>query len=163
MLIKDSDICLFIPAFIICYLRMRKFFVLFFKVLCFPYFNDKTRLWVGSSVPLLNGNSRSEHDYEFEHFSVPLPPIPPPKEREDEDIALKFPLVLASCGPCKHPKQILSSALGNQLPLFWLGSVSFSNLFLFSFPLSPSSDAPFKKLTPKLTECEPCFATSKES
>ena len=49
---------------------------------------------------------------------LPLPPIPPPKEREDDEIALKFPLVLASCGPCKHPKQILSSALGNKLPLF---------------------------------------------
>ena len=60
-----------------------------------------------------------------------LAPIPPPKEREDEEIALKFPLVMASCGPCyhcKHPKQILSSALGNK-----------------------PSDAPFKKLTPKLS------------
>ena len=45
------------------------FFVLFFKVQCFPYFHDKTRSRVGSSVPLLNGNSRSEHDYEFEHFN----------------------------------------------------------------------------------------------
>ena len=44
-------------------------FVLFFKVQCFPCFHDKTRSRVGSSVPLLNGNSRSEHDYEFEHFS----------------------------------------------------------------------------------------------
>ena len=76
----------------------------------------------------------------------PLAPIPPPKEREDEEIALEFSLVLASCGPChhcKHPKQILSSALGNKLPLFWLGSVSFSNLFLFSSP-PPPSDSPFK-------------------
>ena len=53
--------------------------------------------------------------------NLPLPPTPPPKEREDEEIALKFPLVLASCGPCKHPKQILSSALGNKLPLFLTG------------------------------------------
>ena len=70
-------------------------------------------------------------------------------QKKDEEIALKFPLVLASCGPCKHPKQILSSALGKKLPLFWLGSVSFSNLFLFSFPPSPLP--PFKKLTPKLS------------
>ena len=101
------------------------------KVFCFlsfPYFHDKTRSRVGSSVPSLNGNSRSEHDYEFEHFSghslvfqnahwlhfgsdttlLPLPPIPSPKDREDEEIALNFPLVvLASCGTCKHPKQIL--------------------------------------------------------
>ena len=49
---------------------------------------------------------------------LPLPPIPPPKEREDEEIALKFPLVLATCGICKHPKQILLSALGNKLHLF---------------------------------------------
>ena len=48
--------------------KNEKFFVLFFKVKCFPYFHDKTRSRVGSSVPLLNGNSRSEHDYEFEHF-----------------------------------------------------------------------------------------------
>ena len=88
----------------------------FFKVQCFPYFQDKTRSRVGSSVPLLNGNSRSEHDYSFKPFSsrnsfffqmlidytldltssfLPLPPIPPTKEREDEEIALKFPLVLA--------------------------------------------------------------------
>ena len=52
---------------------------------------------------------------------LPLPTIPPPKEREDEEIALKFPQVLASCGPCTHPKQILSSALGNKLPLFLTG------------------------------------------
>ena len=76
-------------------------------------------------------------DYTLDLTPPPLPPIPPPKEREDEEIALKFPLVLASCGPCKHPKKILSSALGNKLPLFWLGSGSFSNLFLFSFPPPP--------------------------
>ena len=60
-------------------------------------------------------------DYTLDLTPTPLlalPPIPPPKEREDEEIALKFPLVLASCGPRKHPKQILSSALGNKLPLF---------------------------------------------
>ena len=45
------------------------FLFLFFKVQCFPYFHNKTRSRVGSSVPLLNGNSRSEHDDEFEHFS----------------------------------------------------------------------------------------------
>ena len=62
-------------------------------------------------------------------------PIPPPEEREDKEIALKFPLVLASCGPCKHPKQILSSALGNKLPLIWLGSVIF--VFIPPSPLPP--------------------------
>ena len=43
------------------------------KVFCFlsfPYFHDKTRSRVGSSVPLLNGNSRSEHDYEFEQLGL---------------------------------------------------------------------------------------------
>ena len=56
--------CLHYPLF-----KNEKVFVLFFKVQCFPYFHDKTRSRVGSSVPLLNGNSQSEHDYEFEHFS----------------------------------------------------------------------------------------------
>ena len=36
---------------------------------CFSCFHDKTRSRVGSSVPLLNGISQSEHDYEFEQFS----------------------------------------------------------------------------------------------
>ena len=78
-----------------------------FKVQCFPYFHDKTRSRVGSSVPSLNRNSRSEHDCEFELLAatfrsfkmlidyildltphlLPLPPIPPSKEREDEEIA----------------------------------------------------------------------------
>ena len=43
--------------------KNEKVFFIFFKV------HDKTRLRVGSSVPSLNGNSRSEQDYEFEHFS----------------------------------------------------------------------------------------------
>ena len=43
--------------------KNEKKIVSFFKVQCFPYFHNKTRLQVGSSVPLLKGNSRSEHDY----------------------------------------------------------------------------------------------------
>ena len=38
----------------------KNFFVLF-KVQCFPYFHDKTRSRVGSSVPLLNGNSTDQN------------------------------------------------------------------------------------------------------
>ena len=30
---------------------MRKFFVLFFKVQCFPYFRDKARSGVGTEIP----------------------------------------------------------------------------------------------------------------
>ena len=51
------------------YLLFKNEKVCFFKVQCFPYFHNKTRSRVGSSVPLLNGNPGSEHDYEFEHFS----------------------------------------------------------------------------------------------
>ena len=49
--------------------KKEKVFLVSFKVQCFPCFHDKTRSRVGSSIPLLNGNSRSEHVYEFQHFS----------------------------------------------------------------------------------------------
>ena len=77
------------------------------------------------------------------HFGSDTHPFPlslPPKEREDEEIALNC---WHSCGPCrhcKHPKQILSSAPGNKLPHFWLGSVSFQLfklIFDFISPIPP--------------------------
>ena len=49
--------------------KNEKVFCFVFKVQCFPCFHNKIRSRVGSSVPLLNENSQSEHDYEFEHFS----------------------------------------------------------------------------------------------
>ena len=138
---------------------MRKFFVLFFKVQCFPCFHDTTRSRVGSSVPLLNENSQSEHDYEFEHFSghkftfkmlidytldltpplLPLPPIPPSKEREDEETALKFPLLLAHVVIANTPIKFFSLHLGtNFLSFDWdLLAFSFSNLFLNPPPPPP--------------------------
>ena len=42
------------------------------KVFCFVFLRSNVSpisTINKSSVPLLNGNSRSEHDYEFEHFS----------------------------------------------------------------------------------------------
>ena len=94
---------------------------------------------------------------------LPLPPIPPSKEREHEEIALKFPLVLvlAHVIIANTPSKFFHLHLGtNFLSFDWdLLAFSFSNLFLFSSPprLLRSSHRP------KLTECEPCFTTSKES
>ena len=82
---------------------------------------------------------------------LPLPPIPPPKEREDEEIALKFPLVLANVVIANTPSKFFHLNLGTNFLSFDcdLLAFSFSNLFFFSSPLlPPSSDAPFKKLTP---------------
>ena len=92
----------------------------------------------------------------------PCPQSLPQKEREDEEIALKFPLalVLAHVVIANTPSKFFRLHLGtNFLSFDWdLLAFSFSNLFLF-----PPPDAPFKKLTPAKAECEPCFATSKES
>ena len=61
-------------------------------------------------------------DYTLD-LTPPSPQSLPQKEREDEEIAL-IPRTCTCTGPrrhCKHPKQILSSALGNKLPLFFTG------------------------------------------
>ena len=87
-----------------------QFFVLFFKVQCFPYFHDKTRSWVVSlcwteipnqnmimNLNILAATIRSFKmliDYALD-LTPPFSPIPPSKEKEDEEIAFKFPLVLA--------------------------------------------------------------------
>ena len=47
--------------------------------------------------------------------------------------------------------------------LFDWDLLAFQTYFSFHSPFPPSSYAPFEKLTPKLTEYEPCFAMSKES
>ena len=79
---------------------MREFFVLFFKVQCFPYFHDKTRSRVGipdqnmiMNLNILVATIRSFKiliDYSLD-LTPPFSPIPPPKEREDE--------VKAECEP----------------------------------------------------------------
>ena len=55
----------------------------------------------------------------------PLAPNPSLKRKRRRRNFFKIPTCTGPCCHCKHPKQILSSALGNKLPLFWLGSVSF--------------------------------------
>ena len=135
-----------------------RFIFYFFKVQCFPYFHDKTRSRVGSSalcwteIPdqnmIMNLNILAATVRSFKmliDYTLDLtPPISPcplsllqKKEKTRRRNCFKIPTSTASCGPCKHPKQILSSALGTNFLSFWLGSVSFSNLFLFSFPLPP--------------------------
>ena len=55
----------------------------------------------------------------------PLAPNPSLKRKRRRRNCFKIPTCTGPCRHCKHPKQILSSALGNKLPLFWLGSVGF--------------------------------------
>ena len=105
-------------------------------------------------------------DYTLD-LTTPFSPCPqslPQKEREDEEIALKFPLalVLVHVVIASTPSKFFRLHLGtNFLSFDWDPlAFSFSNLFLFS---PPPYNAPFKKITPAKTECEPCFTTSKES
>ena len=112
-------------------------------------------------------------DYTLDLTPTPLSPCPlslPQKRRRRN--CFKIPtstgIVVAHVIIANTPSKYFHLHLGtNFLSFDWdLLDFSFSN-FLFSFlpppPPPSSSDAPFKKLTPKLTECKPCFATSKES
>jgi len=132
------------------------------KVQCFPYFHDKTRSQVRSSVPLLNEIPDQNMIMNFNILAaivrsfkmlidctldltsplLPLPPIPPSKETEDEEIAFKFPtstgIVVAHVIIANSPSKFFHLHLGtNFLSFDWdLLAFSFSNLFLFStFPL----------------------------
>ena len=148
---------------------MWDFLVLFFKVQCFPYFHDKTRLGVVSlcwseitdqnmiiNINLLAATVRSFKmliDYTLDLTSppplLPLPPIPPSKERRRRN-CFKIPtstgiVVAHVVMSLQHPKQILSSALGNRLPLFQL----FKLIFVFiSSPPPPLSSPPPPPLPP---------------
>ena len=108
----------------------------------------------------------------------PLAPYPSLKRKRRRRNYFKIPtstgIVVAHVVIANTPSKFFRLHLGtNFLSFDWdLLAFSFSNLFLFSslslspppHPLPPSSsDARFKKLTPAKAECEPCFATSKES
>ena len=109
-------------------------------------------------------------DYTLD-LTPPFSPCPNPslKRKRRRRNCFKIPTCICTgpCCHCKNPSKFFLLHLGtNFLSFDWdLLAFSFSNLFLFSPPPPPppSSDASFKKLTPAEAECEPCFATSKES
>ena len=137
---------------------MRKFFVLFFKVQCFPYLHDKTRSRVGSNVPLLNDQNiiinlnllvatirsfKMLTDYTLDLTPpVPLAPDLSPKRKRRWRNCFKIPtstgIVVAHVIVANTPSKFFRLHLGtNFLSFDWdLLAFSFSNLFLFSF-LSP--------------------------
>ena len=147
------------------------FYFYFFKVQRFPYFQDKTRSWVRSSVPLLNRNSWSEHDYSFKPFSghnlfyflmlinynlvltTPLLLLPfSAKRKRRQKNCFKIPsstgIVVAHVIIANTPSRFFHLHLGtNSLSFDWdLLAFSFSNLFLISTPPPhppSSSAAPF--------------------
>ena len=130
---------------------------MFFKVQCFPRFHDKTRSRVWSSVPLLNGNSRSEHmnlnilaatvrsfkmhiDYTLDLTPPsPLAPNPSLKRKRRRRNCFKIPTCTGPCRHCKNPSKFFRLHLGtNFLSFDWdLLAFSFSNLFLFSSSSPP--------------------------
>ena len=75
-----------------------------------------------------------------------------------------FPAGVAHVITANTPNRFFRLHLGTNFLSFDLDLLpfSFSKLFLFSFLLPSSSDAPFQELTPKL-KCEPRFAMNEES
>ena len=139
---------------------MRKFFVLFSKVQCSPVSTIKQDRESGvvslcwTEIPdqnmiinlnLLVATIRSFKmliDYTLDLWHPPFSPCPHPSpKRKRRRNCCRIPtstgIGVAHVVIANTPSKFFRLHLGTNFLSFWLGSVSFSNLFLFSFPLPP--------------------------
>ena len=167
-----------IPAFIICYLRMRKFFC-FLRSNVSPVSTIKQDSESGvvslrwTEIPdqnlIVNLNilaatirsfKRSLITFWIWHPPSPLAPYPSLKRKRRRRNCFKIPtstgIVVAHVVIANTPSKFFTNFLSFDWDL-----LAFSFQIYFCFHPPP----PLLKSShwPKLTECEPCFATSKES